>query len=145
MGENMIRNILFLALLCSRFLQAEELQTDIIACEPTHIYKCNLEKCERFEVVNVEGVQYFEIDIAKKTLTGKIGTAEIDIENIVSRHGNENTFVFFGTHADSEFDWVLRIDKKTKKMILQSTNEALDGFTTYGSCKWQSAKEGREK
>jgi len=141
----MIRNILFFALFYSLFLQAEELQTGMIACEPTHIYKCNPEKCERIEVVNVEGVQYFEIDIVKKTLTGKIGTAEIDIENIVSRHGNENTFIFFGTHADSEFDWVLRINKKNGKMILQSTNEALDGFTTYGVCKWHSSKEEREK
>ena len=121
-------------------LLASEGSVGIISCEPTQIYKCSLQKCEKFEVVNVDGTQYFEIDSEKKTLSGKIGSTVLDIENIISRHGNANTFIFFGTHADSEFDWVLRINKKSGKMIVVSTNAELDGFTTYGSCKWENKK-----
>ncbi|KYJ86773.1 hypothetical protein [Sulfurovum riftiae] len=123
-------------------LFAEEIPQETIVCEPTLIYACSPEKdrCEQVEVVNIDGVQYFEIDTKKNTLIGKIGEAQVDIENIISRHGNENTFIFFGTHADSKFDWVLRIDKKSKKMILLATNENLDGFTVYGTCRWEEGK-----
>jgi hypothetical protein len=121
-------------------LQANDKKVKVIKCEPTFLYKCTIEKCEKIEVVNVDDIQYFEIDIEKKTLAGKIAKEQLDIENIVSRHGNENTFVFFGTHADSKFDWILRIDKKTQKMILLSTDASLDGFTMYGTCKWEVEK-----
>ncbi len=120
--------------------QAEEVKTKSIQCEPNLIYKCTTDKCEQFEVVNVDEVQFFEIDIEKKTLTGKVGNDQLDMEHIVSRHGNENTFVFFGTHADSKFDWILRIDKKTRMMVLLATNAALDSFTVYGTCKWGTGK-----
>jgi hypothetical protein len=124
----------------SVFIQANDKQIKMIYCEPTEIFKCTTLKCEKFEVVNVDGAQYFEVDLEKKMLTGIIGKAQLKIDNIVSRHGNENTFIFFGTHADSKFDWILRIDKKTGKMILLSTNGDLDGFTTYGNCKWEKEK-----
>ena len=136
----MIRNKLILFFIWTLFVHAGEEKVNIISCEPTQIYKCTMEKCEKFEVVNVDEVQYFEIDTGKQTLTGKIGNAVVDMENITSRHGNENTFVFFGTHADSKFDWVLRIDKKIKKMVLLATNVYLDGFTVYGTCKWEEGK-----
>jgi len=121
-------------------VHAGEEKVNTISCEPTQIYQCMMEKCEKFEVVNVDEVQYFEINMEKKTLTGKIGNAVVDLENIISRHGNENTFVFFGTHADSKFDWLLRIDKKTAKMVLLATNANLDGFTVYGTCRWEAGK-----
>ena len=134
----MLRNMLMLFFVWTLSVHAGEEKVNIISCEPTQIYKCTIEKCEKFNVVNFDEVQYFEIDMIEKTLTGKIGSAELDIEHIVSRHGNADTFVFFGTHADSKFDWVLRINKKSGKMILVSTNADLDGFTTYGSCKWET-------
>ena len=118
----------------------EKKSVQVIECEPSLVYACTTKECEKVEVVNIDGVQHFEIDIAQKKLVGKIGEAEVDIEHIISRHGNENTFVFFGTHADSKFDWVLRIDKKTKKMILLATNEELTGFTVYGTRKWEEAE-----
>jgi len=133
----MFKEIVLTAVLLSSVVYAAESRAKIIACEPTEIYKCTLDKCEKFQVVNIDEIQYFEIDPEKKTLTGKIGNSQLEIEHIASRHGNENTFVFFGTHADSNFDWLLRINKKSRKMILQSTNENLDGFTIYGSCKWE--------
>jgi len=136
----MVGKMLLFTFLFSLSLEAGEVQTNKIVCEPSLIYQCTAQKCEKFEIVNVEGVQYFEIDIEKKTLIGKIGTSDLDIENIVSRHGNANSFVFFGTHADSKFDWILRINKKSGKMILVSTNAGLDGFTTFGSCKWEREK-----
>ena len=136
----MVRNSLIVIFAFSIFMQASDTAIKIIQCEPTAIFKCTMQKCDRYEVVNVDEVQYFEIDLEKKTLAGKIGNTQLEIDNIVSRHGNENTFVFFGTHEDSRFDWILRIDKKTGKMILLSTNADLDGFTTYGSCKWEKEK-----
>ena len=134
----MIRNFFLLLCFCSVLVEADGNSAAYISCEPTQIFKCTPEKCEKFRVVNIDEVQYFEIDAAKKTLSGKIGTATLHIENIVNRHGNANTFVFFGTHADSEFDWILRINKKSGKMILVSTNADLDGFTTYGTCTWET-------
>lgn len=129
--------VLIMVFALSIFVQAEEAKrATIIECEPSLVYACTLESCEKVEVVNIDGVQHFEIDLEKKTLVGKIGEAQVDVEHVVSRHGNENTFIFFGTHSDSKFDWVLRIDKKTKKMILLATNKNLDGFTVYGTCGW---------
>jgi len=136
----MVGKFLLFVLTLTVLVQAEEVKTKKIACEPTLVYGCTEEKCVKIEVVNVDGVQYFEIDLEKKTLKGIIGEAQVDIEHIASRHGNENTFIFFGTHADSKFDWVLSIDKKTKKMILLASNKELDGFTIYGTCKWEEGK-----
>jgi len=142
----MLRSILtgvFTLVFFVQVIQAEGEKASVtIECEPTLIYACTPEKerCEQIKVVNIDGIQYFEIDPEKNTLVGKIGEAQVDIENIVSRHGNKNTFIFFGTHADSKFDWVLRIDKESKKMILLATNEMLEGFTVYGTCKWEVEK-----
>jgi len=142
----MIRSLLPGVIILGGFIQfahADEKKTmSIIECEPTHIYTCSLnkDKCEQVKVVNVDGVHYFEIDSDKNTMIGKIGEVQIDIANITNRHGNENTYIFFGTHADSKFDWVLRIDKKSKKMILLATNEMLESFTVYGTCKWEMEK-----
>ena len=140
----MIRSIVTGVLALSFFLQLvqadEKRAANIIACEPSLVHACTLTECEDIEVVNIDGVQHFEIDLEKSTMVGKIGEAQLDIENIVSRHVNEKTFIFFGTHADSKFDWVLRIDKKSQKMILLATNENLDGFTVYGTCKWEVEK-----
>ena len=136
----MVGKILLFVLTLTVLAQSQDAKTKKIACEPTLVYGCTEDKCVKIEVVNVDGVQYFEIDPEKKTLEGIIGEARVDIEHIVSRHGNEKTFIFFGTHADSKFDWVLRIDKKTKKMVLLATNEELDGFTVYGTCKWEEGK-----
>jgi hypothetical protein len=140
----MIRSIVTGALALSFFVQLvqadEKRAATIITCEPSLVHACTLKECEDIEVVNIDGVQHFEIDLEKSTLIGKIGESQLDIENIVSRHVNEKTFIFFGTHADSKFDWVLRIDKKSQKMILLATNENLDGFTVYGTCKWEVEK-----
>jgi hypothetical protein len=142
----MIRGILigvFALIFSVQLVQADEKKAvSTIECKPALIYACTLEKerCEHIEIVNIDGVQHFEIDLEKSTMVGKIGEAQLDIENIVSRHGNEKTFIFFGTHADSKFDWILRIDKKSKKMILLATNENLDSFTVYGTCKWEAGK-----
>jgi len=136
----MVGKTLLFTSLFSLSLGAGELQTNKIMCEPSLIYQCTEQKCEKIEIVNIEGVQYFEIDTQKKTLTGKIGRSDLDIEHIISRHGNVNSFVFFGTHTDSQFDWVLRINKKSGKMILVSTNAELNGFTIFGSCKWEREK-----
>ena len=140
----MIRSIVTGVLALSFFVQLvqadEKRAANIIACEPSLVHACTLTECEDIEVVNIDGVQHFEIDLEKSTMVGKIGEAQLDIENIVSRHVNEKTFIFFGTHADSKFDWVLRIDKKSQKMILLATNENLDGFTVYGTCKWEVEK-----
>ena len=136
----MLGNILMLFFVWTLSTYAGEEKVSIISCEPTDIYKCTMEKCEKFQIVNVDDVQYFEINVAQKTLTGKIGNTVVDMENIISRHGNENTFVFFGTHADSKFDWALRIDRKSSKMVLLATNADLDGFTVYGTCKWEAGK-----
>ena len=134
----MIRSVFASILMLTLFVQAETSTTNSISCEPSMVYRCTVQECEKVEVVNIDNeVQYFEVDTQKKTLVGKIGNATVDIENIISRHGNENTFVFFGTHANSEFDWILRIDKKSKKMVLLATNVNLDGFTVYGNCKWE--------
>ena len=140
MIRGILRGLVTLSFLV-QFVQAEEKKaTTIIECEPSLVYACTLKECQDIEVVNIDGVQHFEIDLEKKTLIGKIGEAQVDIENLISRHGNENIFVFFGSHADSKFDWTLRIDKKSKKMILLATNENLDGFTVYGTCKWEAEK-----
>ena len=141
-GERMLRSILTGLFMLSIFTSAAETKVKTISCEPTLLYKCTLKGCDEIEVVNLdpEDLQHFEVDTEKKTLTGKIGTSTVDIENILSRHGNENTFIFFGTHADSKYDWILRIDKKSKKMILLSTNVNLDGFTIYGTCKWEEGQ-----
>ena len=135
----MIQNILLMLLTLSLFTYGEE-KVATIECEPTFLYASTENRVEKIEVVNIDGVQHFSIDLKKKKLVGKIGEAEVDIENIVSRHGNENSFIFFGTHADSKFDWILRIDKKTKRMILLATNEELVGFTVHGTCRWEAGK-----
>jgi len=136
----MLRNIVIFIVALTVFGQGNDKKVNLIECEPSLVYACTLEDCEKIEVVNIDGIQHFEIDLEKNTLIGKIGEAQVDIENIISRHGNENTFIFFGTHADSKFDWALRIDKKSKNMILLATNEKLDGFTVYGTCKWEVEK-----
>jgi len=136
----MLRNVLMLFFIWTLSVHAGEKKVSTISCDLAQIYKCTIEKCEKFKVVNIDGVQYIEINTEKQTLTGKIGNTVVDIENIISRHGNENTFVFFGTHADSKFDWALRIDRKSKKMVLLATNVDLDGFTVYGTCKWEMQK-----
>ena len=135
----MLRNILIPMIALTAFVSAAEKRGETITCEPSLVYKCILQGCDEIEVVNIdkEDIQHFEIDLRKKTIVGKIGNADVDVENIISRHGNENTFIFFGTHADSEHDWLLRINKKSKKMILLATNAALEGFTVYGTCKWE--------
>jgi hypothetical protein len=140
MEIDMVKNILLFIFALSTLVQANENKVKTIVCEPSLLYKCTMQQCEKIEVVNIDGIQSFEIDLEKKMLLGKIGEAEVDIENVISRHGNENTFIFFGTHADSKFDWILRIDKKTRKMVLLATNEDLVGFTVYGTCKWEAGK-----
>jgi hypothetical protein len=137
----MIRNILLMVFTLSQFMHGgDSNKVRTIECEPTVLYASTAKKSEKVEIVNIDGVQHFGIDLEKKRLVGKIGEAEVDIENIISRHGNENTFIFFGTHADSKFDWVLRIDKKTKKMILLAANADLVGFTVHGTCTWEAGK-----
>ena len=119
---------------------ASENKVKTIVCQPSLLYKCTIQGCDKIAVVNIdaEDRQQFEIDPEKKTLIGKVGNATVDIANITSRHGNENTFIFFGTHADSEFDWILRIDKQSRKMILLAANGNLDGFAVYGRCRWEA-------
>ena len=141
-GERMLRSILTGLFMLTIFASAAETQVKTISCAPYLLYKCTPEGCDGIEVVNVdpENVHHFEVDIEKKTLAGKIGSSTLDIKNIVSRHGNEKTFIFFGTHADSKFDWILRIDKKSKNMILLATNMDLDSFTVYGTCSWETGQ-----
>ena len=137
----MLHKFLVILMGLSTFIYAGDINRKVISCEPSMVYKCTMQECEKIEVVNIDDeIQYFGIDLEKKTLVGKIGNATVDVENITSRHGNKNTFVFFGTHADSKFDWILRIDKKTNKMVLLATNVNLDGFTVYGTCNWEAEK-----
>ncbi|BAF73309.1 hypothetical protein [Sulfurovum sp. NBC37-1] len=138
----MLRYILIPLITLTIFTSAAEKKVSTISCEPSMVYKCTLQGCEKIKVVNIDeaDIQYFEIDLAKKSLAGKIGNATVDVENIISRHGNEKNFIFFGTHADSEYDWVLRINKKSKKMVLLATNTEEDGFTVYGTCKWEEGQ-----
>ena len=141
-GERMLRSILTGLFMLTIFASAAENKVKTISCEPSLVYKCTLQGCDKIEVLNIdeEDIQYFEIDLEKRSLVGKIGNAIVDVDNIISRHGNENTFIFFGTHANSEYDWILRIDKKTKKMVLLATNAKEDGFTVYGICKWEAGQ-----
>ena len=136
----MIRTIFASVLMYTLFAYAETIPPQTISCEPSLLHSCSTEKCDKIEVVNLDVVQYFEIDLEKKVLAGKIGKATVDFENILSRQGDENTFIFFGTHTDSKFDWILRIDKKSREMILLATNETLKGFIVYGTCKWETEK-----
>ncbi len=138
----MLRSILTGLFVLTVFVSANETKVKTISCKPSLLYKCTPEGCDEIEVVNLDpkDIQHFEVDTEKKTLIGKIGTSTVDLENILSRHGNENTFIFFGTHADSAYDWVLRIDKKSKKMVLLATNVNLDGFTIYGTCRWEAGQ-----
>jgi len=138
----MLRKLLIPLIALTLFASGAEKKVNTISCEPSLVYKCTLQGCEKIKVVNIDeaDIQHFEIDLEKRSIVGKIGNATVDAENIVSRHGNENTFIFFGTHADSAHDWILRIDKKSKQMILLATNEEEEGFTVYGTCSWE---EGR--
>ena len=137
----MLKNIVVGIFVLITLSQSETNTSKTIDCEPSIVYRCTMQECEKIEVVNIDNeIQYFEVDTKKKTLVGKIGNATVDIENIISKRGNKNTFVFFGIHTDSEFDWILRVDKKSKKMVLLATNTDLDGFTVYGICKWEEEK-----
>ncbi len=138
----MLRTILTGLFMLTVHTYALESKVRTISCEPTILYKCTILGCKSIDVVNIdeEDRQYFNIDLEKKTLAGKIGNAVVDVENIVSRHGNANTFIFFGTHADSKYDWILRIDRKSQKMDLLATNEALESFAIYGTCRWEEGQ-----
>ena len=90
----MIRNVLILIVGLSALVYANDNEIDIIRCEPTVAYKCTLNSCEKIDIVNIDEVQYFEIDLKKSTFEGKIGEKRIDIENIIKERKGENAFVF---------------------------------------------------
>jgi len=138
----MLQNILIGIVALTALSQAGPEKVKTILCEPSLVYKCTVQGCETIKVVNIdkEARQYFKIDTEKKTLVGKIGNSTVDIAKIFSRQGDENTFVFFGMHTESKHDWILRIDKKTGRMVLLATNVNLDGFTVYGTCKWEAGQ-----
>ena len=136
----MLRKILIVLIGLGVYASANETANRVIKCEPELAYKCTKEKCTKIKVVNIDGVQSFEIDPDKKTMVGRIGNTQIDIEHIVSRHASEETFVFFGTHADSLYDWVIRIDKKSNEMVLLSTDVEHNAFSIFGTCTWEAER-----
>ncbi len=141
----MIRNVLILIVGLSALVYANannndnDSKIDMISCEPTVVHKCTLNSCEKIDIVNIDEVQYFEIDLKKRTLEGKIGEKRIDIENIIKERKGENAFVFFGTHIDSSYDWILRIGKKSGNMTLVSV-KGEESSTIFGKCKWRNGK-----
>ena len=135
----MIRNVLILIVGLSALVYANDNEIDIIRCEPTVVHKCTLNSCEKIDIVNIDEVQYFEIDLKKSTFEGKIGEKRIDIENIIKERKGENAFVFFGTHIDSSYDWILRIGKKSGNMTLVSV-KGEESSTIFGKCKWRNGK-----
>ncbi len=132
----MIRNILILIVGLSALVYANDNEIDIIRCEPTVAHKCTLNSCKKIYVVNFDEVQSFEIDLKKSTFVGKLGEKRIDIENIIKEQRGENAFIFFGTHADSSYDWILRIGKKSGNMTLVSV-KGDESSTIFGKCKWE--------
>ncbi len=135
----MIRNVLILIVGLSALVYANDNEIDIIRCEPTVAHKCTLNSCKKIDIVNIDEVQYFEIDLKKRTLEGKIGEKRIDIENIIKERKGENAFIFFGTHVDSSYDWILRIGKKSGNMTLVSV-KGEESSTIFGKCKWRKEK-----
>jgi hypothetical protein len=104
------------------------------------IYKCTVEKCEKIPVVNVDGSQHFEVDAAGKRLIGKIGETEVDINNIASSLGDSEAFVYFGLKKDTANHWVMRIAKKSGKMVIASVDGIGESYTIFGVCSWGEKK-----
>jgi hypothetical protein len=136
----MINKFLLLWLLVlSTFLYPEEIQHEVISCEPFLIYKCDPDECMKVDIVDIEGDQYFEVDTIKNTLVGKIGMQVVDLENIVSKKIEGDSYLFVGTHLDSAYDWILRVNK-TGKMTLVGVEGESGSFSIYGRCKWKENK-----
>ena len=121
------------------FLYGNEIKPTIISCEPVLIYACTPEGCEKIDVVNLDEVQYFEVDTQKRTFIGKVGETQIDIENIFTEKREGEAYIFYGTQLHSKYDWMLRINKGGN-MTLISVHEDNKSFTTYGKCKWKEKK-----
>ena len=121
-------------------LFAETFKESVIHCEPTLIYACTEEKCEQIAVVNLEGTQYFEIDTSKDIMTGKIGDKKIAIVNILHEERGTEAYSFFGTHADSAYDWIARINKKNGNMTLVVVKDDKHSFSIYGTCNWKKER-----
>jgi len=96
----------FLVLLASisTFMYGSDIKPTIISCEPTLIYSCVPEKCEKINVVNFDDVQYFEIDTQNHTFIGKVGDAQVDIENIFTEKREGEAYIFYGTQLHSKYD-----------------------------------------
>lgn len=130
--------VLFLGV-CA-FIYADEVDHKVISCEPTLIYDCSTDECYGVDIVNIDGVQYFEIDTVKNTLIGKIGQSTVDIENIVSKKIEGDSYIFVGTHADdSTSDWILRVNK-SGSMTLAGIKGEEQSFSIYGKCKGMEEK-----
>ena len=120
-------------------LFADNMEHKVIVCEPDIIHACTHNECHKIEIVNIDEIQHFEIDIKNNTLTGKIGKTQLDIENIISKKREGESYVFFGTHKDSAYDWILRINKDGN-MTMVSVQGEDKSFSIYGKCKWQEGK-----
>jgi len=118
---------------------ADEMQKQVISCEPTLIYSCDPNECMKVDIVNIDGVQYFEVDTVKNTLVGKIGKQVVDLENIVSKKIEGESYLFVGTHVDSSYDWILRINK-SGNMTMAGLEGESGSFSIYGTCKWKEEK-----
>ena len=120
----------------SIFIYGNEIKPTIISCEPALIYACTPNECEKVDVVNLDNVQYFEIDTQKRTFIGKVGEAQINIENIFTEKRDGDAYIFYGTQLHSKYDWMLRINKGGN-MTLISVHKDNKSFTTYGKCEWK--------
>jgi len=135
-----MQKILLPLLAMGALASAGETDIGIISCEPQLIYKSTVEKCEKIPVINVDGSQHFEVDAARKTLIGKIGETEVDINNIASSLGDSKAFVYFGLKKNTSNHWVMRIAKKSGKMVIASIDGTGDSYTIFGTCSWGEKK-----
>ena len=129
------RRLLLLA--STLLLHAGEAHDEIITCTPTLIYQCTMEGCQKIPLVTIEGSQHFDIDPAGKRLVGKIGESQVDIDNIVSSHGDNEAFVFFGLKKNTATHWVVRIGKRSGDMVIDAINGIGNSYTIFGSCSWK--------
>jgi len=76
----MLRKLLIPLIALSLFALGAEKKVNTISCEPSLVYKCTLQGCEKIKVVNIDeaDIQHFEIDLEKRSITGKIGNATVD-------------------------------------------------------------------
>ena len=100
-------------------------------CSAIEGFQCTLQGCAEVQPSEVNLPQFFQIDITKKTVTGKLENEEKVTSKIEhEEHLDENLVV---TGSENGMGWSITVNKTSGKSVLSVSGLDL-GFVVFGAC-----------